>query len=344
MRSERSEGLIPAPRGPASTHPHLFQGEPQEAGPACAEPASRRSAPRSGGGQAPAHAVGLTRDYQSSVLPTDSAEDPVLVTAGANMEARDDDGNTPLHDADYPALVEALVAAGANLEARDQRGRTPLHHAATAPIMLDTLTSSRDSARDRRVHIEALVAAGANLEARDEAGNTPLHHAAADDKPALSRLMVPHSGHAIEALLDAGANAMARNVAGETAWDIAQTNETLQGSDGYWRLNDARFNAPGRNSRRRSTTRPERRQSAVPEPRRRQGPACELPGYPTPANVQTLGLNWCGSNVGFQRRAFALQAAGAWCAIAEGTSSSPEQVDARHREINAACDSGSVSV
>ena len=78
MRSERSEGLIPAPRGPASTHPHLFQGEPQEAGPACAEPASRRSAPRSGGGQAPAHAVGLTRDYQSSVLPTDSAEDPEM--------------------------------------------------------------------------------------------------------------------------------------------------------------------------------------------------------------------------------------------------------------------------
>ena len=35
---------------------------------------------------------------------------------------------------------------------------------------------------------------------------------------------------------------------------------------------------------------------------------------------------------------FALQAAGAWCAIAEGTSSSPEQVTARHQEINAACD------
>ena len=88
MRSERSEGLIPAPRGPASTHPHLFQGEPQEAGPACAEPASRRSAPRSGGGQAPAHAVGLTRDYQSSVLPTDSAEDPVSASWFATDPSR----------------------------------------------------------------------------------------------------------------------------------------------------------------------------------------------------------------------------------------------------------------
>lgn len=51
-----------------------------------------------------------------------------------------------------------------------------------------------------------------------------------------------------------------------------------------------------------------------------------------------MGLNWCGPSVGFQRRAFALQAAGAWCAIAQGTSSSAEQVRARHQEINAACD------
>ena len=43
-------------------------------------------------------------------------------------------------------------------------------------------------------------------------------------------------------------------------------------------------------------------------------------------------------NVGFQRRAFALQAAGAWCAIDGGTSSAPDQSDARHQEINAACD------
>ena len=52
------------------------------------------------------------------------------------------------------------------------------------------------------------------------------------------------------------------------------------------------------------------------EGREQRGRACEIPGYPRPANLSNLGLNWCGSNVGFQRRAFGLQAAGAWCAIA----------------------------
>ena len=45
----------------------------------------------------------------------------------------------------------------------------------------------------------------------------------------------------------------------------------------------------------------------------------------------------CGSNVSFQRRAFALQAAGAWWAIDIGSSSTAEQVRARHQEINAGC-------
>ena len=68
------------------------------------------------------------------------------------------------------------------------------------------------------------------------------------------------------------------------------------------------------------------------------GPGCQISGYPTPTNVQNLGLSWCQSNVGFQRRAFALQAAGAWCDIAIGSSSTPAQIGARHQEINATCD------
>lgn len=46
---------------------------------------------------------------------------------------------------------------------------------------------------------------------------------------------------------------------------------------------------------------------------------CEIPGYPTPRNIQSIGLSWCGSNVGFQRRALALQAAGAWCQLLAGS-------------------------
>ena len=66
--------------------------------------------------------------------------------------------------------------------------------------------------------------------------------------------------------------------------------------------------------------------------------ACEKPGYPASANVQGLGLPSCSARVGFEVRAFALQIAGTWCAITGGSSSTPDQIRARHAEINSACD------
>ena len=51
------------------------------------------------------------------------------------------------------------------------------------------------------------------------------------------------------------------------------------------------------------------------------GGSCEIPGYPSPpGGVANLGLSWCPASVSMQARAFALQAAGAQCAIATGSS------------------------
>ena len=69
------------------------------------------------------------------------------------------------------------------------------------------------------------------------------------------------------------------------------------------------------------------------------GGPCQVPGYPNPpGGVANLGFSWCPASVELQVRGFALQAAGAQCAIATGSSSTPEQIEARRREIRAACD------
>ena len=42
-------------------------------------------------------------------------------------------------------------------------------------------------------------------------------------------------------LLDAGAAGNVRGADGATAWDLAQHNDKLKGTDAFWKLNDARF-------------------------------------------------------------------------------------------------------
>ena len=54
-----------------------------------------------------------------------------LIAAGADVNATDDSGGTPLHDAYLcdadPVIVQALLDAGANPNAIDDEGRTPSH-------------------------------------------------------------------------------------------------------------------------------------------------------------------------------------------------------------------------
>ena len=57
----------------------------------------------------------------------------VLLAADADIEARKDGGQTPLHFAaqleESGAVIEALLAAGADAKAQDDDGETPLHRA-----------------------------------------------------------------------------------------------------------------------------------------------------------------------------------------------------------------------
>ena len=50
----------------------------------------------------------------------------LLAEAGANVNARDDDGNTPLHETFLEDVAEELIKLGANVNARNDDGETPL--------------------------------------------------------------------------------------------------------------------------------------------------------------------------------------------------------------------------
>ena len=183
------------------------------------------------------------------------ARDPAIVSllaqAGAEVNALNGSGATPLHAAagstDDPAMIVALVEAGAELDVwrpgiHSPYGWSPLHLA---------VNSNRNPAV-----AAALIEAGADVLARQNDGPTPLHDAATAEVVALllaagadieararysgwyqpnGRDMTPlhvaaKRGNAavFMALLEAGADPTALDIEGKTPLDHAREQEALQ--------------------------------------------------------------------------------------------------------------------
>ena len=87
--------------------------------------------------------------------------------ATSPVNARNEDGFTPLHyaagNSTTPAIVTALLDAGAEVNARTENGWTPLHVAAAA--------------RTTPAFVTALLDAGADARAVDKDGRKPLDYA-----------------------------------------------------------------------------------------------------------------------------------------------------------------------
>ena len=241
-----------------------------------------------------------------------------------------------------PAVLERLLEAGADPNSVFY-GYGLLHVAAAA----------------NSATVKILLEAGANPLIVDDDGNTPLHAAS------MYAFNLIDGVNAVDVLLAAGVNPNARNEDGETAWDLVQEvletggrytraeeldgeelaarQKELKQSAAYWRLNDARFKVPAAPSTGVRSTRPNTaaREPSPPVPASRPASApdaqCLIPGFPSPADPENLGFPWCPASVGFQVRAFAISAAGAQCAIATETSSTPEQIAARRKETADLC-------
>jgi hypothetical protein len=143
--------------------------------------------------------MSLDEELLDAARNGDTARVRELLRKGANANAKDRGGWTPLHWAAFWGHVDVaklLLEHGADVNARDEDSRTPLHVAAAG--------GHAEVAR-------LLLERGADANARGKDGWTPLHYAASYGHADVARL-----------LLDHGADPSIRDKDGRTPLDIAR--------------------------------------------------------------------------------------------------------------------------
>ncbi|MGE0009625.1 MAG: ankyrin repeat domain-containing protein [Candidatus Babeliales bacterium] len=132
-----------------------------------------------------------------AALRADLGAMQALLNAGADVNAKDDLLNTPLHAAvesgNAQAVKMILEARPSNIDAVNEFDETPLLKAAGPARTNNTLS------------LELLIKAGANYLAKDKEGNTALHYAAQTGRSQATML-----------LLKKGIDINARNSVGQT--------------------------------------------------------------------------------------------------------------------------------
>ena len=148
----------------------------------------------------------IAKALATAVYAGDAEAVKALVEAGADVNARDEYGNTPLlhtlfllrdgaqePDEVVVEVMTILIKGGADVNARNEYGNTPLHGFAT---------------RRLPEGVEALIEAGADVNARNKHGSTPLH--------ASHNSYAPKRAEIIKILIKDGADVNARDESGDT--------------------------------------------------------------------------------------------------------------------------------
>jgi ankyrin repeat protein len=109
----------------------------------------------------------------------------ILIKAGADTGAVSYSGETALMAAAWsntdPEVIKMLIQGGANVNAKDETGFTPLTRAVRA---------ARYAFGGNTEVLNVLIEAGADIEAKDNEGKTALTHAAKDIKPEVMSVLL----------------------------------------------------------------------------------------------------------------------------------------------------------
>lgn len=205
--------------------------------------------------------------HQAARLTNNPTIVRLLLQAGADPNAPDDDGLSPLHHGarnSDPMVVRHLLDAGADLNARENDGYTPLHYAAAQSgngrvikLILDRGAEPLAESSDGRTPLHSALryradqgVVSALLDAGGAGKLTPLQFSALrGDSMAVSRLLVggadpdeadpygwtslhfavPLAGlGVVSALLEAGADPNGRTVSGATALHVAAEQASVE--------------------------------------------------------------------------------------------------------------------
>jgi hypothetical protein len=131
-----------------------------------------------------------------------------LIDKGADLETKHDDGRTPLHSSAENGRLECLkylIDKGSDLEAKDNEGRTPLLLSACKVWNLKHLKC-----------LTFLIDHKAEVNAIDNINNTPLHILGQQYTYGLFNEVEQNYLRAAEKLIKAGADLAAVNNEGET--------------------------------------------------------------------------------------------------------------------------------
>ena len=149
----------------------------------------------------------LTKSLHKAATDGDIDIVKLLVAKGANTNAKNLYGQTPLHCAvvrGHKNIIKLLLAKGADINCRDNAGRTPLHYASGAG-------SYYGIGGDQMDIVQLLLDKGTDINVTDNQDWTPLHCATYAFRKAT-----------VELLVNSGADLNAEDRRGRTAFSLAR--------------------------------------------------------------------------------------------------------------------------